>query len=192
MTLRRWLITGPTFLIASVINPAYFSGCGDSQPNGFTFDEQDMVRLVQALNDADPIEFSANGADYTLAFVLRQRAGEDRDDTVARTPSAWARPVYACGTRTFLQSAAACITTSEMPVSGTVTLHTRGEDALPAQLIVQGTLRVDGYQLREATLDLNDQVDTISLRGDAAGKFELVVFDAPNLGDGGGDIQFMR
>lgn len=191
MALPRWLIVAPTFLFAFVINPAYFAGCGSDKPT-FTFDEQDMVRLVEGLNSAKPIEFSAGGSDYTLRFALAQKSGEDRDDLEARTEQLLSQAAYACGTRTFLQSASACSTESEMPVVGSVILLKKGEQALPANLVVTGTLRVGGYDLTSASLDLQTSVDTISLLSRDGRTFQLTVFDAPNLGDGGGDIQYMR
>ena len=192
MSLRRWLIVGPSFVFAFVVNPAYFAGCGSAEQPTFTFGEQDMLKLLHAVNDAAPLEFSAAGGDYTLELSLMQKLGDDRDDTVARSRSAWAGTVYACGTRTFLQSASACITSSELPVTGTVTLLKKGDNALPAELAVSGTLRVYGYDLKTASLDLNDPADTISLQSTDARTFRLTVFDAPKLGDGGSDIQFMQ
>jgi hypothetical protein len=53
-------------------------------------------------------------------------------------------------------------------------------------------LRAGGYDLRQASLDLNDQVDTISLHSVDGRTFKLEVFDAPKLGEGGVDIAFTK
>jgi hypothetical protein len=195
MSMRRWLIIAAAFWFTFVVNPGYFVGCGSAEPPGFSFGEAEMLKLLESANQAEPIAFSSAGSDYTLEFRLIQRSGMDRDDTASRARPAMALQAYACGTRTFLQSAAACITLTELPVVGSVILRKRAADGpgtLPAELEVTGALRVSGYDLRQASLDLNDQVDTISLHSVDGQTFELEVFDAPKLGDGGGDISFTK
>jgi hypothetical protein len=193
--MRHWLITVLAFVCAFVVNPGYFAGCGSAEPQGFSFGEAEMLKLLESVNAAEPIEFSSGGSDYSVEFKVIQRPGVDRDDTMSRAQPATALQAYACGNRTFLQSAAACITLTELPVVGSVTLRKRAADGrslVAANLAVMGALRVGGYDLRQASLDLNDQVDTISLRSADGRTFMLEVFDAPKLADGGGDISFAK
>jgi len=196
MSKRRWLVVVPVFWFAFVVNPAYVVGCGSAESSPkFSFGEADMLKLIDAVNAAQPIAFTSGDAHYTADFSLLQKPGADQDDTSFRAPPALALQAYACGNRTFLQSASACITVSELPVTGIVTLREQvagGDNPLPMTLIVKGTLRVYGYDMRSASLDLNDQVDTISLQSSDGRSVQLTVFDAPMLGAGGTDISFVK
>jgi hypothetical protein len=166
------------FCLSFVINPGYFAGC-TSGPGGPDFGEAEMLELLDEANATGPFDLEHDGTRYRLELTLEQRPGDDVEDLASRRwPAAFARPALACGHRTFLASAAACVTTSAIPLIARVTfvrLDATGESKLIDDREFAGDLSVSGDKLANAAVDLVDgDGDTrIELRSTDAVRFKL-------------------
>jgi hypothetical protein len=191
----RWFVTVAAFCLASVINPGYFAGCasstGDDDPGPepgsekFEFGEAEMLALVDEANATSPFDFTQGPDHYRVEMFFEQRAGEDQDDTASlQRPAPFKMRAFACGTRTFMQSAAACVTMSQVLLTATINLYRLdGEDTTPIvqNRKVDAYLSVGGYKLTNANIisgsyGVGDNSTQIAL-GSADGKtFKLDQF----------------
>ena len=110
------------FALALVINPGYFVGCVGDTADEFQFGEAEMLELVDRVNDQEAFVFESAGEVYRLELTLEQAQGED-DGTAAAGTSLAARRALACGSRTFMNSAAACISSSEVALLADLRLY---------------------------------------------------------------------
>ncbi|MFO0556004.1 MAG: hypothetical protein U0271_46935 [Polyangiaceae bacterium] len=140
------------FSVAWVINPALFSGCAGSSTN-FGFGEAEAVGLVGVASHSGPY-VSADGA-LELQLELDQSAGEDKQSDAGSFLSP-TREAHACGGRTFMRSAGACVDVTSVPVEGWITL----KDVKTGATLVDherasGALMIFGASLDNATVDLH-------------------------------------
>jgi hypothetical protein len=154
------------FAVSFVINPGYFAGCVASVPEGPDFGEAEMLELLDEANATGPFELEHDGVQYRLELTLAQKPGEDADESASRQlEAAFAARAYACGNRTFMASASACVTISTVPLTGRfslVRLDPAGETRLFQDRPLDGQLRVGGDRLTNATVEVTDEAkDTI-------------------------------
>ena len=106
---KRWLRVG-AFVVALVVNP--YLGCDRSGDSDFTYAEADMKEAVlgswQGSADID-------GESVPFSLVLEQASGKSK--TQATVPPKVQPP---CGLRSFVKPAAACVSSTDMPVTGTL------------------------------------------------------------------------
>lgn len=134
-----WLLAPVLFLA----NPAYLTSCSSG---GYEFGETEMHEL---LDDVNAHQWEMDG--YTLELDLHQNTGEA---TARRSVSSLVSSAHACGNRTFVESAAACIDTTEMGIAGTGWVIDE-ENQIVAEIPITGALIVDGWELTNAVLFLN-------------------------------------
>lgn len=192
--LRNVMVASVT-LFAFAVNPAYLIGCGvEAGPEEFQFDEADMLGVLEAV---DTYSFEADGGEVTVTLALEQ-SGDGEAITMAPLDAAgFFTAAMACGSRSFIKDAAACITTTEMPVEGTITVEFAEEGAASPEVLIDSARVKGGYIVMEYELDNGD----ISLRfEDDPNKnlfllsrdgqtFDLQNFRAMNLG--GRDIDYV-
>ncbi|HKU38904.1 MAG TPA: hypothetical protein VJR89_12175 [Polyangiales bacterium] len=115
-----------------------------------------MLTLLDEANATSPFDFTSGLDRYRLEISFEQRSGEDQDDTAAlQQRSAFMSRVAACGTRTFMSSAAACITLSRMPLTATIDVYRIDSDGLTTVVqsrTLDAYLSVDGYELTNAQI----------------------------------------
>jgi hypothetical protein len=154
----RGLMTVVAFGLASVVNPGYFAGCASGTGGEkFEFGEVEMLELMDEANATGPFDIMSGSQQYRLELSFEQKSGEDEDDVAAFLQ----RPVFtsrarACGTRTFMQSAAACITSSEVPLTATVNLYridSAGETQVVHDEMVDTRFYVWGTKLTNARIE---------------------------------------
>jgi hypothetical protein len=155
----RGFMTVVAFGFASVVNPGYFAGCASAGGETFEFGEAEMLELMDDANVTGPFDIMSGSQRYRLEVSFEQKSGEDADDiaTLRRRPVFTAR-AHACGTRTFMQSAAACLTTSEVPLTATVNLYridSAGETQVVHDEAVDGRFYVWGRKLTNARIESN-------------------------------------
>ncbi|MBK8170950.1 MAG: hypothetical protein IPK60_11490 [Sandaracinaceae bacterium] len=179
--LTRSAIGVAVFALAFVVNPLYFAGCvaSDPEPN---FGEPEMLALLDDANESSPYAFAVDDVHYELALSLSQSAQMAR----AIPKSELVQSAYACGNRAFYQSAAACVTVTELPVNGTFTLRRMDGSEwveVATDIAVRGSIAVYGETLTSAflTLHFRDNQDTIQLNASPS-PFDLTNFNATNLG----------
>jgi hypothetical protein len=188
---RRKLVVAVAFAVAFVINPGYFAGCiGDSEPN---FGEPEMLDALAGANAMGPWRFEQDGARYEAELVLTQQQGDDSESAGRGSPLS--TRALACSSRTFMQSAAACVTASIMPLDGTLTLRRVDQEPateLASDLALEGELAVYGLELGNAYIHLEHGFISIDLRAADGRRFELMEFHATNVGTTFANIAFSR
>jgi hypothetical protein len=163
----RWAATVVAFSLASVINPGYFAGCASESSDDlgpepgkekFEFAEAEMLNLVDEANATGPFDIMDGVQRYRLEVLFAQQNGEDQDDsTASRSPSPFSIRAYACGTRTFMQSASACITSSEVRLTATLNVYrieATGETQVVKDQALDARLAVYGTKLNNAELSI--------------------------------------
>ena len=179
MEIGRSVVRAGLFGLVLVANPAYVTACSADDDDPFTYGEAEMLGLLDQVNATESWTFEG----YALSLDLEQRAGE----ATARSEG-FVRSAYACSSRTFVKSAAACIDSSSMPVEGTaivVALLDDGAAEPVATLPVSGSLDVMSLNLDSALLFLYFEGGSVEMRWRKGGDFELVTSAADGLGPDG-------
>jgi hypothetical protein len=192
INIGRKAFTALIFALAFVINPAYVTGCGDSEEDGPYFGEAEMVALLDDFTAAAPTELEDGEAQYEVELSLVESDGADA--VSRRGGSAFANTAFACGSRTFMKSASACDTMTRMLVEGTLTL-TRVDGDQPVVIVeslpVEGFMTAESNYLKHVTIDLElEGGGTASWSTTNGMDFALDSFDAQDLGDDAVDVRF--
>lgn len=186
MRATRWSVRGWPWAIAGAVfflNP--FLACG-GDPD-FQYGPTEMRAAVEGTWDLDLL-FS-NGEQRAVTITIRQSETAMQAAAATNTPGqgrrAWIRPAAACGTRTLVRGAAACLDVSQMPldvafVSGDESYRSismRGDFSIYSLVFTQGQL---------ALLIGNTRIDgVVSPDGEASG---LRILDS----SGGGTATLAR
>lgn len=111
--MKKNLAVWTLFGLAFVVNPAVLACSSNDDEEDFTYGEADMK--AAALGDwQGTAEVDGESVAFTLS--LEQASGKSSTQSISApgvTPQ--------CGSRSFVKPAAACISTSSMPVVGTLT-----------------------------------------------------------------------
>ena len=165
--LRRNLLQLAAFGLFALGNPLYLVACssasdGDESGNGngngaYRYGRDDMVAVASGLDAEGPFEVGEYKVSVQLPFDGRTAGETASSEDAARGSSSSARlaPSYfaraqACGTRSFVAPAAACIDSSELQLRAMLRIE-RGEEALEVE--VTGNMRVASLNLTFANFD---------------------------------------
>jgi hypothetical protein len=163
--LRRNLLQLAAFGLFALGNPLYLVACssasdGDESGNGngaYRYGRDDMVAVASGLAAEGPFEVGKYKVSVQLPFDGRTAGETASSEDAARGSSSSARlaPSYfaraqACGTRSFVAPAAACIDSSELQLRAMLRIE-RGEEALEVE--VTGNMRVASLNLTFANFD---------------------------------------
>jgi len=165
----RRLSIATSFILFSIINPAFLTGCGEEQDE-FTFGEPEMLALVSSAND-QAWDYTHQEQSVTVEFALVQSATVEI--TERPNPSIFAA-AWACSNREFVRNAAACIDSSFLGVEGTVSVRTTDGTVLVDEREVRGDLTVVGLNLSSGTLTVGDDQSVFTLRSENGKDFQLV------------------
>jgi hypothetical protein len=141
---KRWLFFG-FFGLALVINP--YLACSSNE-DGFAFSESDLKAAVlgtwqgTADLDGETVEFS---------LVLEQASAKSKTQSLS-PPKVQPQ----CGARSFVKPAGACISSTTMPVSGTLTSVNPALNG-----VVDGEVNILGNLLSRAELALRLEDGTV-------------------------------
>lgn len=141
---RKWLLFG-IFGLALVINP--YLACSSNE-DGFSFSESDLKAAVlgtwqgTAELDGETVEF---------ALVLEQASAKSKAQSLS-APKVQPQ----CGARSFVKPAGACISSTTMPVSGTLTSVNPALNG-----VVDGEVNILGNLLSLAELALRLEDGTV-------------------------------
>ena len=181
--LFRKLFVTLSFAFAFVINPAYVAGCGAEEDEP-AFGEAEMLELLDEANGMDATVFSEGAAEYEIELALTQTEG---DDTVSSRGSLFASSAYACGSRSFMQSASACDTYTALIIEGTLTVRRVDGDepvVVVEDLPVEGEINAGRVNsLAHSTLNLQFEGGYASWLTEDAEHFALTSFNAQDLGE---------
>jgi hypothetical protein len=166
------LVATFAFGLASVMNPAFFTGCGSVLGPKFSFGEAEVVALVDVAK-AQRYELKTTDGSYEVVVDLSQARGDD-SKSGALEPSP-VKVAHACGNRTFLRSAAACLDQTDVPVSGTITIKRIAPDeiTLVDKADATGKMTVYGTALTNAEIEVGAGENRVSLRSDDAKTFKV-------------------
>lgn len=173
MRLTRALTAMLVFAAGSTLNPAYFAGCAGQDDAKFEFGGEELAALVEQANGTFSLEATAV-SDCTGAVRCSISAVPYRVELTltpeSKAQMATARALWsggrarACGQRELFASASACVDVSSMSVHGSLTLTRLDPDAeavVVEAADVQGSLRVFGYRLQQAEMDVRFEGGTL-------------------------------
>lgn len=182
----RSLLVSVVFFLGLVINPAYFAGCssGDAEGDSPGFGEAEMLMLLDAANETGTWEFDVGDKRYAIDLVLSQSGDRDMPAAQSVRSAAFAMRAHACGTRRFTNSAAACITVTEVPVEGELSLRQVApvQRTVSASVEVRGVLLTRGDKLLSASMSLEFEGGKALLHSPDARAFKLSQFKAAAAG----------
>ena len=138
------LISVPLWLL----NPM-FTGCAEDDK--FQFGEAEMLDLLDTL-DGQTWVTTIDGTNHELILDLQQAT----EVQASLTPNFLTLgSALACGDRTFLASAEACVETSTLHIEGTVSVvNLDTQVVLHESLEIEGSMTVIGYVLDNADINL--------------------------------------
>lgn len=179
------------FALFLVANPAYFAACaGEENGDSFTYGESDMLELMDGLNST---EWLVDG--YALELSLTQGTGASASFSLpdAGNSPSFVRSAHACGGRSFVKSAAACIDWTDLPVLGTLRIFEQvgaEERTLIDEIPVDGNITVMSLNLdhAEVNLSLNNGSAYLSWDEELGGEFVFEQLKADGLGADGRSI----
>lgn len=168
------------FAAGSVLNPAYFAGCGAGDDDArFEYGAEEVVALLDQANDevevdAADVAHCSTGQPCMLSEVPYRVEIELAPDTAAQAAAeeksastGWlGMRAHACGNRRLFASASACIDYSSMDVHGHLKITRLDADAetVVVESDVEGSLRVVGMKLSNADVSLQFEGGTLSFR----------------------------
>ena len=159
-------------LAASVwaLNPV-ITGCDPSNEKEFSFGEAEMLELLDDLNEQSwSIEFE--GSSVEVLVELNQI--EEEASAALSLPS---NSAHACGTRSFIASAEACIDVTSLLIEGSISIIDEESDE-PETFFVSGSIDVMGLDLDNAEVWVyNDDIRASwdSLMDEDSGQLDLVI-----------------
>ncbi len=174
---KSTLLGALTFGLASVMNPAFFAGCGslvghEARQPEFSFGEAEVVALIDVAK-AQRYELKTADGSYEIVVDIGQVRGEDSKSS-ALDP-ALVRVAHACGNRTFLRSAAACLESTNVPVAGSITVKRIAPDTITLidKADAKGGVTVLGTSLHRAEIQIEAGETSVSLSSDDAKTFKV-------------------
>jgi hypothetical protein len=151
--LARRLLQTAAFGLFALGNPLYLVACSDSDSgsgrgaDGYEYDQADMLAVASGLEAEGP--FSVG--EYTISVQLP--FGDERTERLTPSdplaPSFLAR-AHACGTRSFVAPAAACIDSSELEMQATLRVQ-RADQVV--EMKATGNMFVGSRRLTSASFD---------------------------------------
>lgn len=134
------------FGFALVVNPALlFAGCG------YHFGEAEAVAVLKDAGAHKAYRFSVDGSDYDATLDLRQATKPT--PRLSYFPT-WVPSAHACGDRTFVKSASACLDTTRVPVEGTLQIVRVNDPGSRMERTVLGDLVLEGTRISSASVEL--------------------------------------
>ena len=139
-----------------LINPVY-SGCSTAT---FTFEEADMLELMYDINESE-WTIENDGTEFVLDFSLVQSAGEQASlQQVLEIMNS----AHACGERSFVAEASACLDVSTLVMEGTVTITEKETQSIVVEnMPIEGSMEVIGLDLTNAEIYLQHSAGDIYL-----------------------------
>ena len=137
------------FGFALIANPAFlFAGCG------FDFGEKEAVALVAQAGAHKTYRFTVDGSDYEATVDLAQAKTATPKLSVADV--SFVASAHACGERTFVRSAGACLDITKVPVEGTITVMrvTPTPEVVVDRQRMIGNVLITGTSLHRASVEL--------------------------------------
>ena len=154
---------------------------GCSQEKSFEFAEADMVELMESVSEASwTVEQEATT--FEVHFELEKGDVNYDEDAEDESEGAFGSlmPAYgmmssaqACGTRSFLAEADACIDNSVLSVIGTVTITNADSQEIVIEESIDGRLDVMGTVLDNAELILYGDSSSFSFSSPDGLEFEI-------------------
>lgn len=146
-----------SFLTVLVLNPAYLTGCVTTTSNtaDYRFTEAELASLVEGVYTGQVL--LDDGGKGQLTLTIKQASSAYEPFAMWRLGELPVQSAMACGERSLIKGAVACISTTRMPLTGTATLSKLDEQGQPSEIILDGVeLRgeafVAGEELKNAEI----------------------------------------
>jgi len=158
-----------------LLNPVI--GCSD----GFEFDESDLIALMDGVAETTWVS-EQEAIEYEIHFQLEKGDIDYDEDSEDYSDDAFGSLIstvdifasaHACGTRSFLSEAEACIDTTILSVKGTVEIIEVSSQEVVLEEAVDGAISVWGKHLNEADFWLKGETSDFSLYSSDGISFEL-------------------
>ncbi|MDQ2643743.1 MAG: hypothetical protein M3020_08015 [Myxococcota bacterium] len=149
----RRLLQTAAFALFALGNPLYLVACSDSDAgsgpgaDGYEYDQADMLAVASGLEAEGP--FSVGEYQITVQLPFGGERAERLSPSDALAPSFFAR-AEACGTRSFVAPAAACIDSSELEMQATLRVQ---RAAQVVEVKATGKMLVASRRLTFASFD---------------------------------------
>lgn len=162
MTLNQKLWRGGflaiSFLSVLVLNPAYLTGCvttSSTTAADYKFTEAELSALVEGVYTGEVL--LDDGGKGALTLTVEQSTSAYEPFAMWRFGELPVQSAMACGERALIKTAAACVSTTRMPLTGTVTLTKLDEQGQPSTVVldnmdVRGEAFVAGEELQSAEI----------------------------------------
>ena len=137
-------------LLGFLLNPGF--ACSPADDQGFTYGEEDMLATVQGA-----WRVTIDKGQGPRSFTLQIDQSETALARLETTGGSLIRSAHACGSRTFVKGAAACLDISTMPLS---IAFTEGDDAYK-DFAYSGIFSVASLHFTQGQLSLNFGEDWI-------------------------------
>ena len=155
------------FTLLWLFNPV-FSGC--STTTAFSFDETDMLELMYDINETDWTIENEQGV-FLVDFTLQQSSGEQAS---LQQFFEIIGSAHACGERSFVAEANACIDVSMLMLEGTVTItEQENKSVVIENMPLEGSMEIYGLNLNNAEVYLQHNDGNIYLSSNDGIKFTL-------------------
>lgn len=126
-----------SFLAVLVLNPAYLTGCVTTTNSAkYRFTEAELASLVEGVYTGQVL--LDDGGKGQLTLTIKQSSSAYEPFAMWRLGELPVQSAMACGERTLVKGAAACISTTRMPLTGTVTLSKLDEQGQPSTVVLDG------------------------------------------------------
>ncbi|MEC7986979.1 MAG: hypothetical protein VX278_17555 [Myxococcota bacterium] len=123
---------------------------GGCEPMTYTFEKADMVLLMETLNQQTWI-IESDTQNYEVDLQILESEGEYASHYTFDVISS----AHACGTRSFIASADACISDTIMELEGWITIRdAQTQEILVEEKALDGEMYVLGYDLNNADVRL--------------------------------------
>ena len=140
-----------------LVNPV-FSGCNSGTQSEFDFGEAELLDMLETIN-GQSWEVTFDGEVSTVTVDFEQIIGETyiESDQAALWSAIEVGSAHACGSRSFLAEAEACIDISSLVLEGTLTVTSNIDlDSEPQVFDVSGSLDVFGKALDNGEVRVNN------------------------------------
>jgi len=188
----RSLFAASLSWLTFVVNPAYLSGCLASEdPDASSKNDAEieaaLLTALDQVNETGEWTFEGSDGSYVVSLMLMQQVGADMK-TARLAPSFMSR-AYACGTKSFYQSASACITKYQLAIEGSMSLaNADSGEPIVTDIRVTGALEQYGGPNGSAELQFGDDPGNYLVLEKQGSQYSVASFMGTALGASAIDV----
>jgi len=155
-----------------LMNPV-ITACSQEEPE-FSFGEEELLDIMNEINETD-WEIEEDSELRMVQFELSQEQAEQ----AAKTLFSMMNAAKACGTRSFLATAEACLDISSVAVEGWMTVE--DPEGEIEEVLIEGRIEVMGHDLDNAMISLSHDQGVAYLNGSMVDDELVLELDSTGL-----------